>query len=108
MADFVHIHEDSVFHGLDRCFATFTMVRCLAVGAVTLEPCMLMMAALPILCFVKGRDAKALPAPSAWIFWHTLWHLSGGLLVLFGTWRMYANAAHSSSRLDAAWAGVSA
>ena len=92
-ADYVHIHEDSVFHGLDRVYASFTMLRCILLGVAHLEPWMLALAALPLACFVKGRDAKALPEPSAWIFWHTLWHVSGGLLVCLGTWQMHAGAA---------------
>lgn len=91
MADYVHIHEDSVYHGLDRVFASFQLLRCLLLGAVHLEPwTTLALAIVPMGCFIKGRDAKQFPEPSAWIFWHTLWHLSGGLLLFYGTHMMHA------------------
>ena len=94
MADYVHIHEDSVFHGLDRSYASLQMLRCLVLGAMHLEPfTALALAAIPLGCFVCGRDAKALPEPSAWVFWHTLWHISGGLLLWFGTYVMHHQAA---------------
>ena len=105
-ADYVHIHEDSIFHGLDRCYATLIMVRGLFLGSMYLEPWNLVLAIVPIMCFIKGRDAKALPEPSSWMFWHTLWHLSGGLLVLFGTWQMHAVQSNALSRSSTgvAWA----
>lgn len=105
-ADYVHIHERSVFHGLDRLWASFMMLRCFALGAVHIEPLSLLpLAVVPISCFVKGRDAKELPEPSAWIFWHTCWHISGGLLVAYGTWLMHEATQSNPSmpRLDIAW-----
>jgi len=91
-ADYFHIHHDSVYHGLDRCFASLVMARCLLICAVHLPTQFFLLAALPLFCFVKGRDAKLLPDPSGWIFWHTCWHVSGGMLVAVGTWMLHCSS----------------
>lgn len=90
MADYIHIGHDSIFHGIDRCHATLVLLRCLLLGAVHLEPLTaIVLTAVPIFCFVKGRDAKLLPTPSSWMFWHCWWHITGGLLITWGTYQVH-------------------
>ena len=89
MADYVHISHDSAFHGLDRCWATLMLLRCSILFGARLDPSFFLLALVPLGCFVKGRDAKLLPDPSGWVFWHTLWHCSGGLVVTLGVWMLY-------------------
>ena len=55
------------------------------------------LALVPLGCFVKGRDAKLLPDPSGWVFWHTLWHCSGGLVVTLGVWMLYRAPAEAAA-----------
>ena len=98
MADYVHIHHDSIYHGLDRVYATFVMLRCLMICA-SMEPRLLCLCAVPLFCFVKGRDAKMMPEPTAWKFWHACWHVSGGLLVCLGNWVIHNGAANELARV---------
>jgi hypothetical protein len=86
MADYVHIGHHSVWHGVDRVYATALLVRSLVLGMLHLEPWFLLLTVPPLYCFVEGRNAKLLPTPDGWKFWHGLWHLSGGLLLMVGTW----------------------
>ena len=99
-ADYVHIHHDSIFHGLDRCYATCIMAWAFALGAWHLEPWVIILGTVPLCCFAKGRDAKAHPTPSAWVFWHFWWHISGGLLTWWGMWQIHGGGGASRSRLN--------
>jgi len=88
-ADYACIHMHSIAHGLDRVYASAIMLRCLVLGAMWLEPHALLLVCVPIVCFARGRDAKEQPTPSAWVFWHTCWHLSGGFCAMVGTYLLH-------------------
>uniref|UniRef100_A0A7S2SMK2 Uncharacterized protein n=1 Tax=Rhizochromulina marina TaxID=1034831 RepID=A0A7S2SMK2_9STRA len=80
LADFVHIHHDSVFHGLDRVFATGMVVRLIYIACTRSHPAMALLAVPPLLCIVVGTSAKNRLDLETWKIWHGLWHLSASLL----------------------------
>ncbi len=85
-ADYIHIHQDHIAHGLDRIFASAMTARMIAVGASRLQPWFVVIAALPLGSFSRAHIAKSNKALDAWKFWHFMWHCTGSLSVLLTAW----------------------
>jgi hypothetical protein len=89
MADYVCIHDDSLFHGMDRFFATFNTVAMLWRAAWYLHPLMLLLAILPLSCFVQANRAKAAGDLSQWQWYHGWWHITGSVAVAVAVHGIY-------------------
>jgi hypothetical protein len=81
MADYVHIHHDSAFHGMDRLFATYNTVRILWRSVILLNSCVLILSILPITFFVLANQAKTQLDLQLWQVYHGCWHLTGSIAV---------------------------
>lgn len=83
LADYVHINDTSFVHGLDRWYATYNTVRMLWQCAQYLHPCMLLLAIVPISCFVLANGAKKSKELRQWQWYHGGWHVTGSVAVAF-------------------------
>ena len=102
MADYVHIHHDSVFHGLDRYYASFNTIVTLVRAALVLSTMiMLALGSPPICCFVLANRAKTMAASDLekdhyyhlqqWHWWHGAWHVTGSIAVAVAVYWMYSD-----------------
>ena len=83
LADYVHIHHDSIWHGIDRYFATFNTLATLYRATRMLNPyfclgCLM----LPLGSYVAANRAKNAKKLIQWQYCHLAWHVTGSLLVL--------------------------
>lgn len=81
MADYVHISHDSIFHGIDRFYATFNVLWTLWQATQRFNAWMLLTSVLPLLCFVWANRAKEQNNLSHWHLAHGCWHITGSLAV---------------------------
>ena len=59
LADYVHIHHDSAWHGIDRWFASFNALRVVYLGFRVVRPALaILLSVPPILSFVAASRAK--------------------------------------------------
>lgn len=81
MADYFHIHHDSVWHGIDRYFALFNLITTLLRTLGSLNAWTVLLAAIPVRCYVGANQAKEERDLESWHFWHFMWHLTAASLV---------------------------
>jgi hypothetical protein len=83
LADYLHIHHCSVWHGIDRYFATCNVVGTFYLAAGTLNPCAyVLISPMPIGCYVFANRAKKQLDLPGWHRWHFAWHVTSSLVVL--------------------------
>jgi hypothetical protein len=102
MADYVHIHHDSVFHGLDRYYASFNTVAMLIRAAFHLPGVtMLVLGCPPIACFLLANRAKTMATAAGggdsnhylqqWHWCHGGWHVTGSIAVTLAVYWMHGS-----------------
>jgi len=82
MADYVHIHENSCWHGVDRILAASNFIYLLYRGIGKFHWFwVLVWSLLPASCFIGGTIAKDNGNVQAWHYYICGWHVTGGLIV---------------------------
>ncbi|KAG7365414.1 hypothetical protein IV203_038618 [Nitzschia inconspicua] len=89
LADYVYIHGSSLFHGVDRYYATYNTIVTLWRATRQLHPFVLITAIVPIACFVLANRAKARLELRQWQWYHGWWHISGSFAVATAVYGMY-------------------
>lgn len=79
LADYTYVGQDHLVQGIDRWLATLMMIRLtvLFVLKTSIADAAAMLV-IPISCFLFANKAKGERSLPKWIFYHTLWHFSGG------------------------------
>ena len=93
LADYTYINVRHPVHGIDRIIATSNTLRIFNLGwdllwgnTILTYVGWMPIASLFIAHFYKMKKRRAM-----WIFWHFMWHLTGGLLVAYVTYRIRQN-----------------
>jgi hypothetical protein len=80
LADYFHIHHDSIWHGIDRYFAIFNSIFIVYRACDRLNWPVILLAIPPVGCYVTANRAKNQLDLSAWHWFHFGWHITGGVL----------------------------
>lgn len=80
LADYFYICQDSIWHGIDRYFAIFNIVTIVWRAYVELNWKVVLLAILPVSCYMGANRSKKQMNVEAWHMWHCLWHVTGGPL----------------------------
>jgi hypothetical protein len=98
MADYVCVDRDSIFHGLDRCYATYNVLAMVCRALVRLHLHGVIVATItPLSCFVMANRAKQRLDLRAWHYWHGAWHVTGAAVVSFIVHLLYSCPSASST-----------
>jgi len=87
-ADYFYVNDLHIVHGLDRIFATYNTIRMILLVGSNLPIWTVSFALLPLAMYYNGALAKKTNRVDRWIFFHTLWHLFGGVLCAFFTYML--------------------
>jgi hypothetical protein len=92
MSDYVCTGRDSVWHGLDRWMSSVMTVSMVWYAQSALSPKHCAIAVPPLFCLYQSKNAIARGDWSAYVVWHTLWHLSAvfgccGVIYLVNGWQ---------------------
>jgi len=80
-ADYFEIHHTHVAHGQDRIFATLMTIRMIFIAMIKLSPwVVLVLAWIPLSCFLMAERAKDKRVIKSWKFWHLMWHVTGAAI----------------------------
>jgi len=86
MSDYVATGRDSVWHGLDRWTATCMTMFMVYFAHSAVSPWHCLLAVPPLMCLHGSKAAIARADWSAYVVWHTLWHVAA---VSTSTYIMY-------------------
>jgi hypothetical protein len=90
LADYFHIHHDSMWHGVDRFFATFNLIATIVRAGTRLNSRVLPFAILPVGCYVAANRAKTRLDLRAWHWYHFLWHVTSSWLTMLVVYLLYS------------------
>ncbi|GAB5359353.1 hypothetical protein AAMO2058_000536800 [Amorphochlora amoebiformis] len=85
-ADYYYVNDIHMVHGVDRIFATYNTIRMILIVAACMPMWTVVFALIPLSFYYHGALAKKNIDVQSWIFYHTLWHISGGLLCAIFTY----------------------
>jgi hypothetical protein len=111
MADYFHIHHDSLWHGMDRLCAMFNLIYISYRAWSRLNSWQVVVSLLvfPVACYVAANRAKNRLDLAAWHWCHCGWHVTGGPLAALVIYLLYAcpdddtNTTDPSSRWLQTW-----
>jgi hypothetical protein len=95
LADYVYVSHDSMFHGMDRFYATFNTAATLwraahnYHGGIQQVLLLLVTSVLPLSCFVLANRAKSQRNLLDWQWYHGWWHITGSTAVAFTVYVLY-------------------
>jgi hypothetical protein len=89
MADYVHIHHESYWHGIDRFYATYNVLSTIIRASFGLHYTIICTSIIPISCFVLANQAKNQQDLHSWQYYHGWWHLSGSVIVAYVVYLLY-------------------
>ena len=89
MADYLHIHHESYWHGIDRFYATYNVLSTIVRASYGLHYTIICTSIIPISCFVLANQAKNQQNLQSWQYYHGWWHLSGSIIVAYVVYLLY-------------------
>jgi hypothetical protein len=109
MADYVFVDQESIFHGMDRYYATFNVVATICRALLTVDLSVVVVATVvPLSCFAMANRAKQRLDLQAWHHWHGAWHLTGAVVVSFIVYLLYSCQSVESATVTVSMTGVAA
>ena len=100
MADYIHIHHDSIWHGIDRYSALSNFIYLGFRSYHRLHWSVLLWSTPCVGCFFGANSAKSNLDLMAWHRWHCAWHISGAILAAMTIHLLYACPTPASLGLD--------
>lgn len=91
MADYIFIDQESIFHGIDRYYATFNVFATIVRASMKVDLSFVVVATtIPLFCFVMANRSKQRLDLQAWHYWHGAWHMTGAVVVSFVVHLLYS------------------